>query len=330
MAIEELGDVNVQIVETVLNFVLNMGYNYDEVNDLITTIKNGGEDSIKNIATKIEESDILEGFLQDIGSLIDIVVQGDAFSPNVEKDLIDYGFNKIKNSIKNTYKYDTLESTDPNKKLCETLINVVDNVATNVKTGNSKKLMSTLATSINSAFKAMDQIEELTNIKEITPEELEDLSISDISKSLQDLTSGETPLITNKDIADILDTTFDSIMGGQDIANSILDKKLDESDENSKTISETLIDNIANNEELNWETEGEIVEDVAKKAIELTNKTDGDTADLVEEIKGLLNDLGTKDEDGNFTTSTSQILTPDLLNYFQSYLNENFGQSSAN
>ena len=196
--------------------------------------------------------------------------------------------------------------------------------------------MTTLASSIKNAFNAMDQIEQLTNIKDLTPEQLEDLRVSDITKALQDLTNGDGAIVENADIAKIVEGAFDSIASEESVPDSILNKPLDENDANSKTIAQTIVDNIATNENLDWTNEGAVIEDIAKKAIELTNNEQGSsTEDLVDELQGLLDNLYETDEDGEIITdkdgnkiSKSDIITPDLIEYFKSYLATNFGSSN--
>ncbi len=324
-AISRFKQMNTNVLAGLFKIVLNAGYNYDQINDFVTIVEADSEDKIKDIVTYIEGSDYLKNLLKDIGGLVDTVTASQAIKQEVEDKLIDKVLEIAQDGIKDSFNYSTLQETDLNRKLCDTILEIITNAGTQVKTSKCSNLMSTITTTVLNAYNAVEDIKQFTDISSI--ENPEDINIDNITKALDDLTGGDTPLITNQEIANVIEGAIDSI-DTSNIENFILDQKIDENDENSKTVAETIINNIANND-INWQSEGTLVKDIAQKAIELTNNESSNTTTLVNDIKGLLSGLGTKGEDDKFETSQSQILTPELLNYFEVYLNTNFPSSAG-
>lgn len=313
-------EMNTVLFTNILKIVLNAGYNYDEINTLVTTIQNGGEDAMENIVSCVNTNTYLKNLLKEVGGLVDTITTSQAFVPEVKNSIINELFNNLNNTIKTSYNYDKLEEGDVNKKLCDAILNIVNNAGAKISGGNCAELMGTIT---DSFVKAFDAIQTLSKVTEI--ENAEDINIKDIADVLQDLTNDENgdALISNEDIANILDGALDSIAKDESIENSILNDKI-ETEDGEKTVSEIIVDNIKNNN-VDWSQEGEIVEDIAQKAIELTNNAENiDTETIANEIENLLDSLITTDEQTGNKVSSSNIITPELVEYFKDYLNLNF------
>ncbi len=313
--INRLKSMNSQLFTSIFECILNGIYNYEGIEEIINLFSE--EDGLENAINKLNNNTNIKSLIAKLGGLVDIVTSSQVMPQNVQEEFIDKGAQEIEKAIKESFDYVNLNENDINKKLCDSILNIINTFKEKVTVSKCEEIMGTI---VDSFIKVFDAVKEISNITQINPEEIE---IQDITNILQDITSdtdGTDALITNQDIANIIGTVLEDLAKNENLTNPLLSGTIGE-DENQKTITEIITNNIGNNN-VDWTKEGEVIEEIAQKAIELTQKED-DVDALVEEVNNLLEDLYTTDEGGN-KVSKSNIITPELIEYFKKYLNTNY------